>query len=180
MTGRAGASRQEGVTQPPSGDPPIGKRWHTREDSGIRLDEGLRWWHDDEPIEHPRIIELFNASLVLGEDGRYQLQIGQDWCYVQVVDAAYEVRTVDVSAEDRVSVRLSDRTAEALELDTLSVAPDGVLMCKVKAGRARARFSRDAQYQLGELLEADPAGRLVLRAGERFLLLPEALVLPDV
>ena len=77
------------MTQPPSG-----KRWHTREDSGIRLDAALRWWHDDEPIEHPRIIELFNTSLVLDDEGRYQLQIGKDWCYVQVEDAAYEVRTV--------------------------------------------------------------------------------------
>lgn len=160
---------------PPSGPPPFGKRWHTREDSGIRLDAALRWWHDDEPIEHPRIIELFNTSLVLDAEGRYQLQIGKDWCYVQVEDAAYEVRTVDVTPEQRVSVRLSDRTAEALEPDTLSVGPDGVLVCKVKGGRARARFSRDAQYQLGELLEQDESGHLFLRAGERRLAVPGSL-----
>ncbi len=155
--------------------PPTGKRWHTREDSGIRLDVALRWWHDDEPIEHPRIIELFNSSLVLDEEGRYQLRIGKDWCYVQVEDAAYEVRTVDVTPEERLSVRLSDRTAEALDLDTLTVGADGILTCRVKGSRAKARFSRDAQFQLGELLEQDESGRLFLRAGQRRLSVPAAL-----
>lgn len=151
--------------QPPSGPPPPGKRWHTREDSGIRLDARMRWWHDDEPIEHPKIIELFNASLVLDESGRYQLQIGKDWCYVQVEDAAYEVRTVDVNPDGRVSVRLSDRTAEALDPSTLALDADGIFTCRVKQGRAKARFSRDAQYQLGELMEEGEDGTLYLRAG---------------
>ncbi|AGC42808.1 hypothetical protein MYSTI_01460 [Myxococcus stipitatus DSM 14675] len=153
--------------QPPSGQPPSGKRWHTREDSGIRLDANLRWWHDDEPIEHPKIIELFNISLVLDDAGRYQLRIGSDWCYVEVADAAFAVRTVDVTPDERVSIRLSDRTAEALELPSLRVEGDGVLTCRVKQGRAKARFSRDAQYQLGELLEPAPDGGLQLCAGSR-------------
>lgn len=153
----------------------MSKRWHTREDSGIRLDVRLHWWHDDEPIEHPRIVELFNTSLVVDEQGRYQLRIGQDWCYVQVEGAAYEVRTVDTPEDGRLSVRLSDRTAEALEPATLAVEEDGVLTCRVKGGRARARFSRDAQFQLGELLEQGEQGQLCLRAGTRLLSLPESL-----
>jgi hypothetical protein len=161
--------------QPPTGQPPSGKRWHTREDSGIRLDAALRWWHDDEPIEHPRILELFNASLVLDDEGRYQLRIGKDWCYVQVEDAAYEVRTVDVTTDERISVRLSDRTAEALDPQSLRMDPDGVIACAVKQGRAKARFSRDAQYQFGQLLEEGPEGRLLLCAGQRRLPLPPLL-----
>jgi hypothetical protein len=161
--------------QPPTGQPPPGKRWHTREDSGIRLDATLRWWHDDEPILHPKIIELFNSSLVLDDAGRYQLRIGNDWCFVQVDGAAYEVRTVDVTSDERVSVRLSDRTAEALDISTLHVEPDGVLSCRVKQGQAQARFSRDAQYQLGQLLEEEPDGGLVLCAGQRRLPLPVSL-----
>ncbi|RYZ44806.1 MAG: DUF1285 domain-containing protein [Myxococcaceae bacterium] len=164
-----------GDMQPPSGQPPPGKRWHTREDSGIRLDSTLRWWHDDAPIEHPKIIELFNASLVLDDDGRYQLRIAPDWCYVQVEDAAYEVRTVDVTPDERVSLRLSDRTAEVLDPASLQLSPEGVLSCRVKQGRAKARFSRDAQYQFGELLEEGPEGHLRLRAGQRHLEVPLSL-----
>lgn len=152
------------------------KRWHTREDSGIRLDRALRWWHDDEPIEHPRIVELFNASLGLDEAGRFVLRIGQDWCVVQVEDAAYEVRTVDVTGEGRISLRLSDRSADALDPASLALGPDGVLGCRVKGGRAGARFSRDAQYQLGLLLEEGPGGALGLRAGHQWLPVPAGVL----
>lgn len=161
--------------QPPTGQPPPGKRWHTREDSGIRLDARMRWWHDDEPILHPKIIELFNASLVQDDTGRYQLRIGNDWCFIQVEGAAYEVRTVDVTPDERVSVRLSDRTAEALDVASLHLDADGVLSCRVKQGQAQARLSRDAQYQLGQLLEEGPDGGLVLKVGQRKLAVPVAL-----
>ena len=152
------------------------KRWHTREDSGIRLDRTLRWWHDDEPIEHPRIVELFNTSLGLDDAGRYLLRIGQDWCVVQVEGAAYEVRVVDAVADGRVALRLSDRTAEPLAPESLALDTDGVLTCRVKEGRAGARFSRDAQYQLGQLLEEGPGGALGLRAGSQWLPVPAGVL----
>jgi len=145
---------------------PTGKRWHTREDSGIRLDRFGRWWHDDELIEHPRIIEAFNTGLSPTDDGRYRLEFGSDWCFVEVEDAAYTVRAVDVTPEERVSIRLSDRTAELLEISSLKLDRDGVLSCRVKRGRAKARFSRESQFALGDLLQ-EKDGALVLRAGSR-------------
>ncbi len=142
------------------------KKWHTREDSGIRLDRRLRWWHDDEPVEHPRIIEAFNQGLKVTDDRRYKLEIGSDWCFVVVEDAAFEVVAIDVSDGARLSARLSDRTAEWLDVASLAVDAEGVLTVAVKAGRAKARFSRDAQFTLGAMLE--PSGdRLVLRVGEK-------------
>ncbi len=140
------------------------KRWHTREDSGIRLDRDLRWWHDDEPIEHPKIIEAFNTGLRPTEDGRFQLHLGSDWCFVQVEDAAYLVSRVEVFA-DGVHLWLSDRSEERLVPDTLTVDADGVFACLVKGGRAKARLSRDAQFSLGEQLEPGPKGWRLRWAG---------------
>jgi hypothetical protein len=148
-----------------------GQRLHTREDSGIRLDHQLRWWHDDALVEHPNIIEAFNTGLEPTSDGRFRLSFGNDWCYVQVEDAAYQVTAVDETADQALSVRLSDRTAERLVPDTLRLE-DGVLTCRVKGGRAKARFSRDAQYALGQYLEQGPGGGLLLRIGDRRLALP--------
>lgn len=157
MSGRAD---EDGVT-----------RRHTREDSGLRLDRELRWWHDGAPIEHPKIVEAFNVGLAPAEDGRFILRFGADWCFVEVEDAAYAVLVVDVAPEGRLFVRLSDRTAEELDPATLELGPDGVVRCRVKAGRAKARFSRDAQFALGELLEATEAG-LSLRVGARLVPAP--------
>jgi hypothetical protein len=141
------------VTQPP--------RWHTREDSGLRLDREGRWWHDDELVEHPRVIEAFNRGLEPAEGGRFVLRIGQDWCFVRVDGAAYRVIAVD-DAPGGPWVRLSDRTAEPLAGDSVRLDEDGAFTCGVKAGRARARFSRDAQFQLSPWLDEE-AGRYVLR-----------------
>ncbi len=150
--------------------PPI-KRWHTREDSGIKLDRRGRWWHDGEPIEHPKIIEAFNTGLAPTDDGRFKLTFGNDWCFVQVEDAAYQVTALDPTEDGQLSVRLSDRTAERLEPATLALDDEGALVCRVKAGRARARFSRDAQFQLGTLLVLEE-GAPFLRVGQRLIPLP--------
>ncbi|MGO8971338.1 MAG: DUF1285 domain-containing protein [Myxococcaceae bacterium] len=151
-------------------------RWHSREDSGLVLDRELRWFHDGQPIVHPRIVELFNESLVPTEDGRFQLRVGQDWAYVTVEDAAYRVTGLDAT-ETRVFLRLSDRTGEALDPSTLALEPDGVLSARVKSGRAKARFSRQAQVALGALLEESADGlALGLAGGPLRVPLPKAVL----
>ncbi|RPH71652.1 MAG: DUF1285 domain-containing protein [Myxococcaceae bacterium] len=135
----------------------IPKRWHTREDSGLVLDRELNWIHDGERITHPKIIEAFNQGLVPTGDGRFQLRLGNDWAYVTVEGAAYRVNAIDTD-DSRVYLRLSDRTGEALDTSTLSLGDDGVLTARVKGGRAEARFSRDAQFALGQLLVPEGSG----------------------
>jgi hypothetical protein len=146
------------------------KRWHTREDSGLVLDRDLNWLHDGERITHPKIIEAFNAGLVPTDDGRFQLRIGNDWAYVTVEGAAYRVNAIDTD-DTRVYLRLSDRTGEALDPATLHLGEDGVLTARVKAGRAGARFSREAQFALGQLL-APERGAWVLRLPKATISVP--------
>ena len=148
----------------------IPRRWHTREDSGLVLDRNLAWYHDGERITHPRIVEAFNAGLVPTDDGRFQLRIGDDWAYVTVQGPAYAVTAVDPGPRG-VGLRLSDRTAELLDPSTLILDADGVLTVLVKGGRARARFSRDAQFTLAQLLRLEQ-GRVVLRIADVDVPLP--------
>lgn len=142
------------------------KKWHTREDSGIRLDREFRWWHDGERIEHPNIIEAFNKGLRVEPDGKVTLHFGNDWCFIEVEDAPFRILTVDVSEGDRLSVRLSDRTAEWLDVAALRIDDDGVLSTRVKSSTAKARFGRDAQFQLAQFFVVD-GGHVQLRVGER-------------
>lgn len=146
-------------------------RWHTREDSGMKIDRQGRWWHDDEPVEHPNIIEAFNRGLRVGDDGRYQLHFGGDWCFVQVEDCGFTVVTVDEAEGERLSVRLSDRTAEWLDLASLALDDQGVLTVRVKEGKGRARFSREAQFQLAERFE-EAEGHLFVRVGQKLVPVP--------
>lgn len=151
-------------------------RWHTREDSGLRLDRELCWWHDGVRVEHPNIIEAFNRGVQVQPDGRVKLVFGNDWCFVAVDDCQFGITTVDaVPAEGRFSIRLSDRTAEWLEVKTLELGDDGVLVATVKNGAARARFFRDAQFQLMSHAEAE-SDPLTFRIGSTVV--PTELSLP--
>ena len=152
-------------------DLPLLKRWHTREDSGIRLDRELRWWHDGEAVEHLKIVEAFNTGLSPTDDGRFRLEVGNDWCFVSVEDSAYAVLAIDVVEAD-IWLRLSHRTGEKLDPSTLSIDASGVLFCRVMERRAKARFGRDAQFELGSLLEPSPAGTR-LRVGSLLIDLPD-------
>lgn len=143
-------------------------RWHTREDSGLRIDRRGQWWHDDEKIEHPNIIEAFNQGLKVMDDGRYQLHFGNDWCFVEVEHGGFTIVAVDEAEGERLSVRLSDRTAEWLDLATVQEDDEGVLLAKVKEGKALARFSREAQFQFAERLE-EVDGQLSVRVGGRLI-----------
>jgi uncharacterized protein len=149
------------------------KIWHTREASGITLDREQRWWHDGEPVEHPNIIEAFNRGLKVQDDGRYKLEFGNDWCFVEVQGAAYRALVLDAGDDGRLSIRLSDRTAEWLEVASLALDADGVLTAAVKNGKARARFSREAQFALGERM-VEERGALKLKCGTGLVELPEA------
>ena len=142
------------------------KRWHTREDSGLVLDRELNWIHDGERITHPKIIEAFNQGLVPTDDGRFQVRLGNDWAYVTVEGAAYRVNAIDTD-DSRVYLRLSDRTGEALDTSTLRLGDDGVLTARVKGGRAEARFSRDAQFALGQLLVPEGNGWVLVLPNAR-------------
>lgn len=137
------------------------------------MDRQQRWWHDDEPVEHPNIIEAFNRGLRVMDDGRYQLQFGNDWAYVQIEGCAFAAVAIDESEGGRLSVRLSDRTGEWLDLASLELDDEGVFTVKVKDGKARARFSRDAQFQLGQYL-VEENGVVTVVVGTQKFSLPAA------
>lgn len=149
-------------------------RWHSREDSGLTLDRHGRWWHDGVAIQHAGIIEAFNRGVQVEDDGRYRLVFGNDWCFITVEGPAYGVVAVDEGPGDALWLRLTDRTAEVLDAPTLALDDEGVLTAAVKGGRARARFSRDAQFQLAQWL--DESGHL--RVGSLRLHVPWLFAAP--
>ena len=139
------------------------KRWHTREDSGIRLDADGRFWHDGELIENANVSRAFHRGLERAPDGRWMVRFGWDWAFIQIDDAPYQV--LGISLGDPIRIRLDDESEEPLDPGSLRASSEGVLYARVKQG-ADARLSRAAQGQLAPLLH-ERAGKLVLRMGER-------------
>ena len=134
---------------------------HTRVHSGIRLDPEGRFWHDGEEVLHPAIARAWHRGLDRAPDGRYLIRFGDDWAFVTIDDAPVVVRRVLLAGDD-VSLWLSNDDREPLRPETLNRSVEGVLYCRTR-GDHRARFSRQAQADLGPVL-AEERGRFLVRA----------------
>jgi len=133
------------------------ERRHTREDSGLELDEDGRWFHDGVAVEHPRVAEAFHRGLERAPDGRYLLRFGGDWCYVRVKGAPLQVLAAAVDGPaGRVALTLSNGAVEPLDPRTLRLW-EGILYCAASSGLV-ARFSRAAQVALGACVEEGAQG----------------------
>lgn len=139
---------------------------HTRVRSGIRLDAHGRFWHDGEEIRHPAIQRAWHRGLARAPDGRYLIRFGGDWAFITVDDAPFQVRRVLVAPE-RLTLVLSHEGREPLRPETLARSREGVLYCRLE-GDHRARFSRQAQADLGPVLSEEMGRFFVLVAGRRW------------
>jgi hypothetical protein len=151
-----------------SGPPPL-------RPSGLVLHHDGRWSHEGQPVRHARLRAVFDRSVRFipeeggeGTPGVFVVQVGRFRGAIEVEEAAFFVRAVDVGTG---LLSLSDGSREVLDPGSLRVSPrDGALLCTVRrdgvpAGLA-ARFSHAAQAEL--LLAAEEMGRgLVLRLAGR-------------
>lgn len=142
-----------------SGIDPERLRW-LRENSRIRLDADGRFWHRNEPVEHPGVIRLFRQGLGRAEDGRPTLRVGRQWCYIELEDVLFRVKaarcdpeqpTSDESRLESLHVILDDETEEEVALGPglLALSEAGVLYLKVKDGSEWARLLPAAQASIG-------------------------------
>jgi tRNA threonylcarbamoyl adenosine modification protein YeaZ len=139
-------------------------------ETGLKLDRQGRWWHEGQLVEHPRLVAALHRWLDRDEQGRYVLRLDADrTARVEVEDAPYIVRTLELDGPGRavrIYLHLSDDSEEELDYASLRVGGDNALYCGGIKGRFEARFSRQAYYLLGELIEATEEGFALRAAGE--------------
>ncbi len=141
---------------------------------GLVLHHDGRWSHEGQPFTNRRLRELFDRSVrYLVEEGVYVVQVGRFRGLVEVEEAGFFVRGLDVEAG---RVTLSDGSSEALEVGSLRSSPrDGALLCSVKRALVPAglpaRFSHSAQ---ADFMNA------VVDAGDSVVLAGRSLRLPDL
>lgn len=138
----------------------------TRE-STIRIDADGHFWHEGVRVDHPGLANAM-ATWVSKHptNGRWVLENGWDWCYIQVDDVPLLVRAARVD-RDGVRVTLSDGSEEKLDPAGMTVDGDGVIRCTVhpsaRGGPYPAKFTRHAQLAVVDRLEEDEQGQFLLR-----------------
>jgi hypothetical protein len=129
------------------------------------------FWHEGVRVTHPRLHAAFRAGVRWSEPERtFVVQLGRFRGWLDVEDTAFFVDAYDRGTGE---IALSDGTREPLEPATLRADSDDALRCTVK-GRFDARFTRAAQEQLADALEADGDELFLVVAGRRHRVLPGA------
>ena len=137
---------------------------------GLVLHHDGSWTHEGHAIRHPRLRAAFDRSVrYLPEEGKYVVQLGRFRGEIEVEEAAFFVREVDLAAG---RVALSDGSREALEPASLRLsARDGALLCDVRRDGVPAglpaRFGHAAQAELLIAVEEGPEGPVLPLAGRR-------------
>lgn len=137
-----------------------------------------RFTHEGAPIRNRKLRAAFERGVrYLPEEGKYVVQLGRFRGQLEVEEAGFFVRAVDLAAGE---VALSDGTRERLDPASLRASPldPDALLCTVKRelvpGGVPARFTHGAQAEL-LLGVADEGGILVLRIAGTAEVLPARL-----
>jgi len=154
---------QASQSPPPPGPPPL-------RPFGLVLRHDGTWRHEGVPFLNAKLREVFDRSVrFLPEEGKYVIQIGKFRGEIELEEAGFFVREFDADSGE---IRLSDGTAERLDVASLSPSPcDGALLCRVKrdlipAGLP-ARFSHAAQAALMNAVEDEEDPPVLRVAGTR-------------
>ena len=123
------------------------------------------WYTDDERIDNPRIALLFSKSIQPNPDGTFFLKVGDERAPISVEDTPYVVRTLEDDGRGGFAMLLNDDIREPLDAAVLQVGADNALYARVKSGRLRALFLRNAYYHLADRIECDETGRFFLNLG---------------
>jgi hypothetical protein len=119
--------------------------------SGVRLDEEGRFWHEGEQVTHAGLRAAFYRWLDRNPDGRWVLRLDDKrFVYLDVDGAPFVVRSLRWQG-GRAIARLSDDSEEPLDLATLRLRSHGGALATVK-GRFDARLSTVAWSALTERL----------------------------
>jgi hypothetical protein len=135
---------------------------------GLVLHHDGRWTHEGQPIRNRRIREKFDRSVrYLPEQGKYVVQVGRFRGQIEVEEAGFFVRDVDL---DGGGVALSDGSRDALDLQSLRVSElDGAYLCTIKRelvpGGLPARFTHAAQAELLAAVDETEEGPVVRLEG---------------
>jgi uncharacterized protein len=137
-------------------------------ESTIRLDRHGQFWHDDEPVEHPKLRDALHRWVTRHPDnGRYILTNGYDWTYFTVEDTAMFVVAIHEGPGGDPWVCLANGEEQPLNIQQLQVDASDVLLTEVtqKQYTFPARFTRQAQTQLAPWLVETDDGQIAVQVG---------------
>lgn len=113
----------------------------------LKLSKSGTWYHNGIEFSNPKVIDLFNHSIVWdAEHACYVVRIGRQQAVFECEDTAYFVTEL-LDTVVPWQVNISNGTCELLRQDTIRIGAENQFYCLVNEHH-RARFSRSAHQTL--------------------------------
>lgn len=123
----------------------------------IRVDKEGNWFLNEVLITNENVRTYLTRHLCYDERGGYFVRVGDKVASAEVEDTpvvvthCHTLKTVPAL----VKVVLSDRTEEVIPWRWIWTPEGRHVYCFVKGRRFKARFNRNSQFELGQVLEFD-------------------------
>lgn len=98
---------------------------------------------EDKVIDDPSVLKLFFKTLTELKDGRYLVHCMGEENYITAADCPYVIHTWEKTQEG-FKINMQADIQEYLDLEHLETAQNNVLYTRVRDGKFKARFSRQA------------------------------------
>ncbi|MDY6934437.1 MAG: DUF1285 domain-containing protein [Spirochaetota bacterium] len=122
----------------------------------IRIDRDGNWFHNGEPFTNKKIINYFNNSIDITEDGTYVLRYSRFVYPILVEDVPFFISGVRFEGSgntEKAIITFTSREEEELDVRTLQYKHEVGLYCRVRKGRMPAKFRRSPSFQILDRLE---------------------------
>lgn len=151
----------------------IRKQMESGEEDKIKLDAEGKWFHNGRPFLNKKIIDFFNRSIDITEDGIYVVSYS-DYVHPIIVEDVpvfiNGIMFIDKDTEkETVQIALSSGETEILDVSTLYLK-DNALYCRVSSGKFPAKFKRSPNYEMLSCAEEDDEGFFITLCGKKLRL----------
>ena len=131
-----------------------------RRSLNLFLDREGTWWHDEQPVQHPKVSRAFSLGIGRHEEtGEPVIQIGNTWCYFRSAGSPYIVKRLIHNKRTIRGYRLNTEEILLVEDTTPFCIDDMMFLTTDRLGEIH--FDRSTQSQLGPFL-SDEGGELYL------------------
>jgi len=121
----------------------------------ILLNKDGNWFHNGQPFQNKKIIDLFNKSICITEDGTYVISYDKYIYPIIVEDAPVfitGVRFEGIAEFEKILLNLTTGNTEELDIDTLCYK-NNTLYCRVGRGEFPAKFKRSPAFHILDRLD---------------------------
>lgn len=129
----------------------------------IVIDREGHWFMEGLPVINHKVKALFQERLERDADGRHLIRLGPQVLWVQVEDAPFRVRHVQVKGSSLI-LTLDDGSQEQVGPEALFTNDRQELYARVRQGRLTAKLERSALAPLMPHL-TEQEGHVLLRLG---------------